>query len=170
MTGGALVLDTDLAEPDPAPEPAEKAPALAERGRALLYGFGHEVPGLAFLATSRADGGPRLHPVCPGLFDGGLYVFVIGHSPKRADLARDGRYALHPFPGQADDESFFCTGPAREQRDPARRAAVQASFLSQVRDDEVLFELLLERVLHTHWENPRTPQLRPVYQRWRAGG
>ena len=147
---------------------AEKAPAIAARGRALLYGFGPTVPGLAFLGTSRADGGPRLHPVCPGIHASGLYVFVVGHSPKRADLDRDGRYALHPFPGQDDDESFYCTGPAREVRDPALRREVEASFLSQVRPDEVLFELLLERVLHTRWENPRTPQLKPVYSRWRA--
>src|SRR2546422_7121191 len=31
VTGGALVLDPDLAEPDPAPQPAEKAAALRER-------------------------------------------------------------------------------------------------------------------------------------------
>jgi len=144
----------------------EKAPALAERGRALLYGFGPAVPGLAFLATTRADRGPRLHPVCPGLHDGGLYVFVVAHSPKRADLDRDGRYALHPFPGRDDDESFYCTGPARAVLDPARRRPIEASFLSQVRPDEVLYELWIERVLHTRWENPRTPQLRPVYTRW----
>jgi hypothetical protein len=36
-------------------------PDLAEAGRRLLYQFG---VGLAFLATVRADGGPRLHPRC----------------------------------------------------------------------------------------------------------
>lgn len=40
------------------------APALAQVGHRLLTQFG---VGLAFLATVRRDGGPRMHPVCPGL-------------------------------------------------------------------------------------------------------
>ena len=39
-------------------------PELAETGRSLLLQFG---VGLAFLATVRKDGAPRLHPVCPVL-------------------------------------------------------------------------------------------------------
>ena len=35
-----------------------------------------------------------------------------------------------------------------------------------VREDEVLFELLLERVLHTTWENWGTTDIRPRYRRW----
>jgi hypothetical protein len=147
---------------------AEKATPLAEAARRLLYQFGANGPALAFLATTRADGGPRAHPVCPALFEGGLYVFVIGHSPKRRDLARDGRYALHAFPGMEDDESFYCTGPALEVRDPELRRRAESGFVHHVKPDEALFELRLERVLHTTWLNPRTPETRPVYQRWRA--
>ena len=147
---------------------AEKEPALAKRGRVLLYPFGDDQVALGFLATTRADGGPRVHPVCPALLGGGLYVFVIGASPKRADLARDGRYALHCFPAQKDDESFYCTGPAREISDARARAAAVPGFAHAVRDDESLFELRLSRVLHTIWENPRTPETRPIYRRWRA--
>jgi hypothetical protein len=147
---------------------AARAGSLAEAGRKLLYAFGPAGPALAFLATSRADGGPRVHPVCPALLEGGLYVFVIGHSPKRADLARDGRYALHAFPGRDDDESFYCTGPALEVRDPVFRARAEAGFVHSVRPDEVLFELRVSRVLHTTWLRPRTPTTEPVYQRWRA--
>jgi hypothetical protein len=44
-------------------------PDLAEAGRRLLYQFG---VGLAFLATVRADGGPRLHPMCPLVTDDAL--------------------------------------------------------------------------------------------------
>ena len=42
-------------------------PELAEAGCSLLYQFG---VGLAFLATVRKDGAPRLHPVCPVLSSG----------------------------------------------------------------------------------------------------
>jgi hypothetical protein len=146
----------------------EKAAALAEAGRRLLYGFGPGAPAIAFLATTRSDGGPRVHPVCPAIHEGGLYVFVIGHSPKRGDLARDGRYALHAFPSEKDDESFYCTGPAFEVRDPAFRARAEASFVHHVKPEEALFELRLASVLHTTWKNPRTPETSPVYERWRA--
>jgi hypothetical protein len=41
-----------------------QSPEIAELGRAALYQYG---PGLGFLATVRADGGPRMHPVCPAV-------------------------------------------------------------------------------------------------------
>ena len=91
------------------------AAELASAGRRLFYQFGPTGPGLGFLATTRADGGPRVHPVCPALHNGGLYLFVIGSSPKRRDLVRDGRYALHAFPGRTDDESSALSGEAEER-------------------------------------------------------
>jgi hypothetical protein len=145
-----------------------RAPELASAGRSLIYPLGPSGPGLGFLATTRADGGPRVHPVCPAIHDGILCVFVIGDSPKRADLERDGRYAFHVFPAEKDDESFYCTGPALRISDPARRRAAESSVVHNVREDEILFELLLERVLYTTWINPRQPDTRPVYRRWRA--
>jgi hypothetical protein len=141
-------------------------PELAAIARRLLYPIGPNGPGLGFLATTRADGGPRVHPVCPALHGDGLYVFVIGASPKRADLARDGRYALHAFPAKADDESFYCIGPALEVKDPALRRAVESAVVHSVRPDEVLFELRLAHVLHTTWLRPRQPDTQPVYRRW----
>ena len=102
---------------------AEKAPALAERGprapvRVRSHGAGARLP---------RDVARRRRPAAPsrsarGSTTAALYVFVIGHSPKRADLARDGRYALHPFPGQDDDEASTAPARARGAR-PARCAA-----------------------------------------------
>jgi hypothetical protein len=46
-------------------------PEMAAEGRKLLYRFGS---GLGFLATVRPDGGPRLHPMCPILAEGGLWA------------------------------------------------------------------------------------------------
>ncbi|MGH7856085.1 MAG: pyridoxamine 5'-phosphate oxidase family protein, partial [Candidatus Binatia bacterium] len=77
----------------------DERPDLAEAGRQLLYQFS---VGLAFLGTVRKDGGPRMHPMCPILYEEGLYAF-IEPGPKRYDLVRDGRYAMHCFP-PADDE------------------------------------------------------------------
>ena len=87
-------------------------PGLAEAGRALLYQFG---VGFAFLATVGRDGGPRMHPMCPLIHDGGLYAFIVP-GPKQADLHRDGRYALHSFPCEDNEDAFYCTGRARGRR------------------------------------------------------
>lgn len=145
-----------------------RVPEFASVGRRLIYFLGSKGPGLAFLATTRADGGPRVHPVCPAIHDGALYVFVLGNSPKRRDLRRDKRYALHAYPDRDNDESFYCTGPATEVSDRVLRHSVEAAVVHSVQPDEVLFELLIECVLHTTWVNPRQPDTRPVYQRWRV--
>src|SRR5258708_17948690 len=77
------------------------APDIAAAGKQLLLQRG---VGLAFLATLRKDGAPRLHPICPTVVDGHLYA-LIGPTPKRNDLRRDARYALHTVPPvEGDDE------------------------------------------------------------------
>jgi len=81
-------------------------PQMAEAGRALLYQFR---VGLGYLATVRKDGGPRVHPVCPVIANGGLYLFIGNHSPKLHDLLRDGRFALHSFPNPEVDDEFYVT-------------------------------------------------------------
>ena len=50
---------------------AEVEPELASACRALMYQFG---VGLAFLATIRFDGAPRLHPMCPLIAESGLFA------------------------------------------------------------------------------------------------
>jgi Pyridoxamine 5'-phosphate oxidase len=132
----------------------DERPDLAETGRALLYQVG---VGLGFLATVRADGGPRVHPVCPILTDDGLYLFVVA-SPKRADLRRDPRYALHAFPTDTNEDAFYVTGVAEPRPDPAVRARLAEQYLAVERDmkaeppgfaDEQLFELRIATCLAT---------------------
>ena len=81
-------------------------PALADAGRRQFYHFGI---GLSFLATVRPDGAPRVHPVCPVVSEAGLHLLIVA-GPKRQDLHRDGRYALHsetcPPPRQDDVFGF----------------------------------------------------------------
>lgn len=102
-------------------------PGLARQGAGLLYHFG---VGLAFLATVRADGGPRLHPMCPLVHDGGLYAFIVP-GPKQADLHRDGRYALHSFPCPDNEDAFYCTGRAHVVEDEDTRQALAHLFVSE---------------------------------------
>jgi hypothetical protein len=108
-------------------ELAATEPALAEAGRALLYQFG---VGLAFLATVRRDGGPRVHPMCPIIERGGMYAFIVP-GPKQADLHRDGRFALHSFPCEDSEDAFYCTGTVQPEEDPATRKALADVFVAE---------------------------------------
>jgi len=131
----------------------EQRPDLARAGRELLYQFG---VGLGFLATTRPDTGPRLHPMCPILHDDRLLAFIIP-SPKLEDLRRDGRYALHCFPPADNEDAFYVTGRARILDDPELRARVAQQFVDERTvvtipppgDEQALVELDLETVLLT---------------------
>jgi hypothetical protein len=144
---------------------ADEEPGLAEAGRALLYQ--HGVP-LGYLATIRKDGGPRVHPVCPVVANGGLYVFVGNHSPKLHDLLRDGRYALHAFPNPERDDEFFVAGASMRVDDAQVRKIVYEAYTATGAhtSDDTLFELWLERALHAKY-GPR-PSWPPAYTKWRA--
>lgn len=137
-------------------------PALAREGQRLLYQYG---VGLAFLATIRPDGGPRIHPICPVITDGGLYAF-IAPSPKLSDLRRNGQYALHCFLPEDTDDEFYVTGTATEISDPGRCDAVRAACAHSVADDEVLFEFGIERCLLGKYEARGV--FPPAYTRWVA--
>jgi hypothetical protein len=137
------------------------SPDMAAAGRRLLEQFGL---GLGFLATVRPTGGPRLHPFCPIVAHGGLWGF-IGDSPKRRDLQRDGRYAIHSFPPVEVDDEFVVDGRAREIADPDVIAAVRAAYHAPIQTpDELLFEFDVERaLLATYGPRPSWP---PAYTRW----
>ena len=145
---------------------AAAAPHLADAGRSLLNQFG---VGLAFLATVRKDGAPRLHPVCPVLSDGRLFVLITPESPKRRDLEQDGRYALQTFPQpKPGSDEFYLCGKAVPVEDPATRAAILADAKHMADASETAFELWIDRVMHTTWEHVLTPQMRSRHEKWRA--
>src|SRR5207253_7637886 len=101
---------------------AAAEPDLADVGRSLLFQF---KVGLAFLATVRGDGAPRLHPVCPVLSRDRLFVLITPESPKRHDLERDGRYALQTFPQpKAGSDEFYLAGKAAGVDEVAERTAI----------------------------------------------
>lgn len=145
------------------------APEMAAGGRKLLYQFG---VGLGYLATVRRDGGPRLHPICPTFLDGGLYA-LIGPSPKRGDLRRDGRYALHSFSAVDRDDEFYLTGGVQALPDPALAERVRAAFVALGGHSDVseeLFELFVHRALLATYKKRGEPNnFPPRYEVWRAG-
>lgn len=140
---------------------------MAAAGRRLLAAGGN---GVAFLATVRKDGGPRVHPVMPVLADGGLYVFVVNLGWKYRDLRRDGRYAIHSCPTEAGGEEFYVTGPATELSGPATRARVREASGGRLggHDFEALFALGVDRVLYTKWENWGARGAWPAFHKWAA--
>jgi hypothetical protein len=144
---------------------AATAPEMAEGGRKLIYQYGI---GLGFLATVRRDGGPRLHPFCPVLFENHLYGLIIP-SPKREDLHRDGRYAIHALqPEQVDDE-FYVTGKARYVADEALTGQVRDAFVATGATssaDEELFEFDIDHAMLATYE--KRGQWPPLYQKWSA--
>jgi hypothetical protein len=109
---------------------AHAVPALAAGVRSAFHQYG---PGLGYLATIRPDGGPRLHPVSPIVTDDGLFCCLLD-TPKRRDLERDGRYALHAYPPEDSDDEACVRGEAGRITDEAivRRIAVLARATPQV--------------------------------------
>jgi hypothetical protein len=146
-------------------------PALAGAGRALLYQFG---VGLAFLATVRRDGGPRVHPMCPIIEAGAMYAFIVP-GPKQADLHRDGRFALHSFPCPDNEDAFYCAGTVRPEEDPATRQAIAGVFVAERATFGVpppgpahhLFRFDIERCLLTRTKGHGDPS--PQHTTWPSG-
>lgn len=123
---------------------------LAAAGESLFRAFT-----VGYLATLRAGGAPRIHPVTVTLHDGGLFISTIGRSRKSADLRRDPRFALHAWPRpwsdeRWDDDEFTVHGQAVEVTDPGRKAAVLAVHNDATGPDDPLWELHLEGAFHKH--------------------
>lgn len=140
-------------------------PETAAAARKLLFQFNI---GLGYVATNGAGGFPRLHPFCPTYSNGGLYAFVID-SPKRRDLLRDGRCAIHAFSSPDVDDEFFAQAVARRVEDRETWDQAKAAYIAMgatSAEDEMLFEFDLRRCLvATYGPRPSWP---PVYRKWAA--
>jgi hypothetical protein len=125
---------------------AAAEPMLAAGIRALLQQYG---PGMGYLATIRPDGGPRVHPVSPVFTDDGLYCFIVD-SPKRRDLDRDGRYALHSYPPEDNDDEACLTGHATPVHDPLTVTRLAGALHASPDVDWRLYELTIETAMLRH--------------------
>ncbi|MDA0365538.1 MAG: pyridoxamine 5'-phosphate oxidase family protein [Chloroflexi bacterium] len=134
-------------------------PELAAAGRRL---FGKQY---AYLATVSAQGAPRVHPTTPILSGGRLFISVSDASPKRRDLDRDGRYALHALPGP-DDGEFYLTGRARRNDDATTKAQAHEDATFTPRASDPLFEFEISTCLWSRWENVGQPGTYPVRRIW----
>jgi hypothetical protein len=123
----------------PWPQFAATNPDLAEFGAERL------TAAPAYLATIRADGSPRVHPVSPIVAQSGLYVFMEPTSPKAADLRGRRRFALHSgVPDNAGSGGeFHVSGCGRLVDDVAIRAEASAAASYSPVERYILFELQL---------------------------
>jgi hypothetical protein len=136
-------------------EMATARPDTEARARELYLIEQPDAPGpagLGYLATVRADGGPRVHPLSPTVIDGRLYIYVLRSSPKLRDLQGDGRYALHswpkPFTDEGfDDEEFYLTGRATPVTDGDLHRRNSAAVGDRP-ESGTSFELDIERAMH----------------------
>ena len=136
----------------------DQQPELAAFGIERLNGR------VAYLATIRKDGAPRLHPMTPIIGQGHFFVFMEPTSPKGHDLQRDGRYAIHCSVNDTSGASgeFIITGHARLIDDPELRA-VAVSLASYVPADRyILFEFDVKSAASTTY-----PDDRPVRRFWK---
>lgn len=120
----------------------------------------------SYLATLRADGTPRVHPVTPIVTATGLYLFMEPTSPKAADLRDRGWFALHngvPDNAGTGGEGAV-NGVGRLISDDAVRAAVIAEASYQPQDRYLLFELCPTEVRCNGYGDVTLPERR----RWRA--
>jgi len=111
-----------------------------------------------------------LHPVSLVYWKDCLYVFIPPSSPKCANLQRDGRYALQAFPppGNTLGEEFYISGIAVRIQDPAFRQEMIAEAEIRVEKDEMLFELLLDRVMYKKLTDQDDQGGQAWHQIWRS--
>lgn len=112
---------------------------------------------ICYLATVRADGWPRVHPVGVHFRGEQMVVVMYPTSPKGRDITRNGRYAVHATveDNEGGEGEVLVTGRAQPTETTA--ADVERGWIA--------FELLIGEVLAVEYEGE---DLRPVSKRWRA--
>lgn len=119
----------------------------------------------AYLATVRANGLPRVHPVTPIIAEGHLLLFMEPTSPKGHDLQRGSGYALHAAVTDSGGGAgeFAVTGHAVLTDDPVLRE-LATRYGYQPKDIYILFELSVESAFSTTYPDGGAP----VRQNWKV--
>jgi hypothetical protein len=140
---------------------AKEAPDLAAFGAELLLGAQ-----VAYLATVRPDGVPRVHPVTPILTDDGLFLFMEPTSPKGHELRSGSGFSMHnavPDMNGTGGE-FIISGTGFSVESPQTRATVSDAARFKPADRYVLFELKLAEARCNGYGDVQLPATR----RWSA--
>ena len=122
---------------------------------------------IAYLATLKKDGSPRLHPVTPFIGNGMLFIFTEPSSPKISDLRRDDRYALHCSVEREEGKSlieFLVSGRAIYIISDTVWAEAGRIATSQVLTNAyVLFEFRIDNALLVEYDKKENRAV----QRWK---
>lgn len=143
---------------------AAEASDLADAGRKLLMNCAPSW-GIALLGTTRADGSPRIGPLCVYIVDGHLYVTVEGW--KERDLRRDPRYFLHSYWGDGQDE-FAVAGEAAGPLSPDKRDRL-IELEPRTRHSPVIRELAITSAHSVTYRNFPHPDMYAEVVAWRTG-
>jgi hypothetical protein len=129
-----------------------------------LAAFGEERLGAApaYLATVRADGSPRVHPVTPIFGAGGLFLFMEPTSPKGRDLRERGRFGMHNGVPDMDGTGgeFWIAGRGEPVDDEVIRSDVAQAATYAPDDRYVLFELSVAEVRCNGYGDVTLPSVR----------
>ena len=119
---------------------------------------------VVFHATLRGDGAPRVHPVSPWFGAGLLFVAFRARSPKNAEIAADGRYAMHSAidPGDHEGElGEFLVRGWMEQVSQSHPGAIAVPYEASY--ELAFYACSVEEAVGTTYDGDR-----PVYRRWRG--
>jgi hypothetical protein len=116
----------------------------------------------AYLASVRADGTPRVHPVTPIVTPEGLFVFMEPTSPKGTDLRERRSFTLHsgvPDSSGSGGEAWV-SGTGCAITDEATRSGVAAAASYDPAARYVLFELCPTEVRCNGYDDVELPACR----------
>ncbi len=137
-----------------------ESPEIAEFAKERLHGK------VAYLATVRKDGSPRVHPFTPIIGEGHFFIFMESTSPKGHDLRRDGRYAVHCSVSDTSGKSgeVIITGKAKFIDDLELRALAVRICSYKPAERYILFEFDVESATITEY-----PPGGPARKHWKVG-
>jgi hypothetical protein len=123
------------------------APDIAAFGRDRLDGK------VAYLATIRTSGKPRVHPVTAILSDQHCFIFAQPDSSKVRDFSVNSQFSIHCAMSDSSGSSgeFQMTGQALQVQDPEMREEAEANCTFKPSARSILFELRVEEVIATSY-------------------
>ena len=135
------------------------APDIAAFGRDRLDGK------VAYLATSKTTGKPRVHPVTAILSDQHCFIFAEPDSSKVRDFSFNPLFSLHCAMSDSSGSSgeFQMTGEACQVQDLALREEAEANCTFRPSVRSILFELRVEEAVATSYRGGR-----PDRRRWHS--
>jgi hypothetical protein len=150
-------------------------PGVVALGRGTVVPADTPCFAIAYLATVRSDGAPRLHPFCPILAGGRLFAAIPRSSPKGEDLRRDPRCVIHAMPGPEDDELCLRAVATEVTADPKTTSLVTqvvshsgvGGMIESVSHDAI-FEFDLQQVDVAWWVDIGQPGTHAIRKQWRA--